>query len=38
MDLDGDGKPELVYTDETDSNGVWGGDSAAYWKIFVGAP
>ena len=33
-DLDGDGKPDLVYTDDSDSSGVWGGDGAAYWKVF----
>jgi len=35
MDLDGDGKPDLVYTNEADSQGVWGGDGAAYWKVFL---
>jgi hypothetical protein len=42
FDLNGDGRPDLVYT--SDANGdssnptVWGGDSAAHWKVYAGSP
>ena len=38
MDLDGDGKADLVQTEPTDGSGVWGGDAAGYWKVFRGIP
>src|SRR5262245_39339996 len=34
FDLNGDRKPDLVQTMDPATTNVWGGDAAAYWKVF----
>ncbi|CAN5899494.1 hypothetical protein BH11MYX4_BH11MYX4_67110 [soil metagenome] len=39
LDLNGDHRPDLVYTSDADGDpsnpNVWGGDGAAYWKVYL---
>lgn len=35
MDIDGDGKSDLVWTSSAGSNVVWGGAADPHWKVFL---
>ena len=35
QDLNGDGRPDLISTYDSAANTVWGGDTAAYWKVYL---
>ncbi|NOU29045.1 MAG: hypothetical protein HOO96_14180, partial [Polyangiaceae bacterium] len=38
LDIDGDGKIDLVNTATLADGKVWGGDGAAYWKVHRAVP